>query len=187
MTASLPLADILVAMGEPGRGASASLRWLADWLPNAERRQLDRDDIARIDAYMGGDRALHDLLPAVLPLMRPVWFETAITTQDEMIVGYGAVQARCTPSIGWRVADGVDIGWACYAPACGGIIGLLGPAVVTATGMDRPADIADESWLMLRSAAGVVMRALLLGLGTGSPAIVAGLRSHQAISGSAGD
>lgn len=166
MTAALPLADILVAMGEPGRGASASVRWLADWLPDAEHRQLDRDDIARIDAYVGSDRALHDLLPAVLPLMRPVWFETAAQHDSEMIMGYGAIQACCAPSMGWRVADGIDIGWACYAPAGGGIIGLLGPAAVTATGMDRPADIADESWQMLRGAAGVVVRALLLRLGS---------------------
>jgi hypothetical protein len=148
------LADIIIDLGAPGKGAPPGLRWLADWIPDAERLTLIRDDLARIDAYSGPAEELHSLLAAVLPLAKPIWCETTVTAQGgtEMIMGYGAVPA----------ADGVDVGWACYAPAHSRMIGPLGPARVTATEMRRPSDISDESWHELRSAAGLVLRAILL-------------------------
>lgn len=149
----MTLADIIITEGAPGRGASPPTRWLSDWLPDAERATLGPAELARIDAYRGGGIELHEMLAAVLPLARPVWYEAAITASGgtEMIMGYGAVP----------MAHGIDIGWACYAPAAGRMIGPLGPACVNTTGMSRPADISDESWRELRSAAGVVLRAIL--------------------------
>jgi hypothetical protein len=156
VTPRMRLSDILIDMGAPGNGASASLRWLADWLPDAECRQLSKEDIARIDAYAGGAGELHELLTTVLPLARPMWFESmAITHGIETIAGYGAVPMG---------DDRIEIGWTCYAPAHDRIVGPFGPAAVTTRGMERPADIADESWQELRSAAGVIIRALLLKL-----------------------
>lgn len=151
------LAEILVAAGAPGRGAPAPLRWLADWLPDAEHRILDNADLQRIDAYAGAAADLHALLPTVLPLARPLWYETAITAQHgtAMMMGYGAVPA----------GNEMDVGFACYAPARQRIIGPLGPARATATGLQRPAGIGEESWRELRTAAGIIIRALLLQLG----------------------
>jgi hypothetical protein len=150
----MTLADIIIDTGAPGRGAPAPLRWLADWLPDADRATLDAGDLARIDSYAGSADDLHALLAAVMPLARPVWFEAALTAQHgtQTILGYGGVP----------MDDRLDIGWACYAPAYGRMIGPLGPARVSASGMERPVGINDESWRELRSAAGVVLRAILL-------------------------
>ena len=52
------VADIIIDMGAAGRGAPSSLRWLADWLPDADRRMLDENDLARINAYAGDARAV---------------------------------------------------------------------------------------------------------------------------------
>src|SRR5258708_39172213 len=96
------------------------MRWLSDWLPDAEQRHCNKEDLSRSDAYAGGAAELHEMLAAVLPLARPVWFEAAVTAQHgtAMIMGYGAVPSR----------GGIDVGWACQAPAHGRIIGPLGPA-----------------------------------------------------------
>ncbi len=157
-----PLADVLIDLGAPGRKAPAPLQWLAMWLPDADRRHLSKDDLARIDAYAGEATDLHQLLPAILPLKRPVWFETSVTAQHgtAMILGYGAVPAP----------TGISIGWTCLGPGKSGsesrIIGPLGPVEVTPTEMHRPPGLSDFSWDTLRSAAGTIVRALLLNLGT---------------------
>lgn len=85
-----------------------------------------------------------------------MWYEASVTAQHgtEMVMGYGASPAP----------DGIDIDWACYAPAHRRILGPIGPVRVTATGMIR-SDLNDESWREIRSAAGLVLRALLLGIG----------------------
>jgi hypothetical protein len=109
------------------------------------------------------------MLAAVRPLARPVWFEAALAGKHgtAMIMGYGAVPA----------ADGIAIGWACYAPAHGRIIGPLGPATVNPAGMERPPGTSDESWRELHSAAGIVLRALLLGMGSRARIVESALRA----------
>ncbi|MCC6775661.1 MAG: hypothetical protein IT537_03335 [Hyphomicrobiales bacterium] len=151
------LADILIEEGAPGRGAPAALCWMADWLPDAEQRVLGNADMERLAAYAGEATELHALLPSVLPLARPVWYESTLTAQHgtEMIMGYGAVPAP----------DGIDVGFACYAPAYQRIIGPLGPARVTRTNIYRASGLSEESWRELRAATGIIIRALLLGLG----------------------
>src|SRR5260370_9606982 len=99
---------------------------------------------------------LDELLMTVLPLARPIWFESTVTTHGiKTIAGYGVVPMG---------DDRIEICWACYAPDHDRIVGPLGPAAVTTRGMERPADIADESWQELRGAAGFIIRALLLKL-----------------------
>jgi hypothetical protein len=146
------LSEIIIKLGAPSQ--NASLRWLSDWLPDANRVTLTRDALTRINAYRGDAQTLHELLATVVPLDRPIWYETTVSAQGgaEMVLGYGAVPAP----------DGIDIAWACYAPAHGCVFGPLGPAHVTTRGMNRPPDISDESWSKLRSAAGIAIRALLL-------------------------
>lgn len=146
-------ADILIEQGAPGKGAPPPLRWLADWLPDAERVALSAGDLDRINAYRGAAAQLHELLPAVLPLVRPVWYEADVTAQHgtRITIGYGGVPAP----------GGIDIGWASYSPEHGRILGPLGPARVTATGMNRPSGLTDFSWRELQVAGGIVLRAIL--------------------------
>ena len=152
----MSLATILIDQGAPGRGAPEALRWMADWLPDADRRTLTTGDLARIDAYAGAARDLHDLLPALLPLARPVWYEAEVTAAGgtRMIMGYGAVPA----------ADKLDIGWACWSPASRRILGPLGPVRLTTAGLDQPAGMSDASMREMQTAAGIVVRALLMGV-----------------------
>jgi hypothetical protein len=148
------LRDLLIA--EASRpGASASLVWLAEIARGVTPRVLTAAHHQRIDAYAGGADDLHTLLPAVLPLAAPVWYETTVTAQHgtEMTFAYVAAPA----------ADGLDVGWACYTPVHQRILGPLGPVRVTATEMTRPPGLSDESWRTLRSATGTVLRALLIG------------------------
>ena len=149
------VADIIIDMGKAGRGAPASVRWLADWLPDADRRTLDENDLARINAYAGDANQLQELLGTIAPLMRPVWFEAAVIAEHgtEMVLGCGAVPG---PN------GSLDIGFASYAPARQRMIGPFGPARVTTTGMARPTGVTDEAWRELRATAGIVIRALLL-------------------------
>jgi hypothetical protein len=86
------VADIIIDMGKHGRGASASLRWLADWLPGADRRMLDENDLARINAYAGDANELQELLGTMAPLTGPVWFEAEVIAEHgtEMVLGCGA-------------------------------------------------------------------------------------------------
>lgn len=151
----LMLADLLTT--EASRpGASDSLRWIADVSPRARRATFADDDLARINGYVGGASDLHGLLPAVLPLSGPVWYETTIAAQHgtELTMAYVADPAR----------GGIDVGVAVYAPAYGRIIGPLGPVRVTSTEMVRPPEMTDEGWREIRSATGIILRALLLGL-----------------------
>ena len=149
------VADIIIDMGAAGRGAPSSLRWLADWLPDADRRMLDENDLARINAYAGDANQLQELLGTIAPLTRPVWFEAAVIAEHgtEMVLGCGAVPG---PN------GSLDIGFASYAPARQRMIGPFGPARVTTTGMARPTGVTDEAWRELRATAGIVIRALLL-------------------------
>lgn len=148
-----------VLMGQASRGgAPPALDWMTRVLsltPIADRRTLAADDLTRIDHYQGTATELHELLAAVLPLAHAHWYEAPVTAQHgtAMVMGYLAVPAD----------DGVDVGWCCYAPAHG-IIGPIGPVRVTATGMERPADLSAESWREIRSATGIILRALLLEL-----------------------
>ncbi len=170
----MTVADMLVSMGAPGRNSHPAVRWLASWLPDADHRWLDHSDIERIDAC-GPDRSPHQLLASVLPLARPVWFEATIVSrpmsldQDgKLVIEDGTVVTTCWGAV--PAADGLDIGWTSYAPAHRRMIGPLGPARVAPDGMQRPPDANDDVWHELTQAAGVVMRALLLGLGKREPA-----------------
>lgn len=114
---------------------------------------LDSADLARIDSYVGGGAELHELLPAVAPLARAVWYEATVTAQHgtRMILRYGAAPAP----------DGIDVNFRAMVED-GPVIAECGPARVTRHGMDRPPGVTDEHWRELRAAAGIVLRALLL-------------------------
>jgi hypothetical protein len=145
----MTVAEMLIELGAPGRGASARLRWFADWLPDAEKRILSEHDLAHINAcHLAAEP--HELFAAVPALQKPVWFETA-TAERGMIRGCGAVPAD----------DGIDIGSACFSDALG-MVEPFGPARVTTTAMVQPDHLGDRSWRELRQAAGIVLRALLL-------------------------
>jgi hypothetical protein len=170
----MTVADMLVAIGAPGRNSPPAVRWLASWLPDADHRWLDRSDIERIDAH-DPSRSPHQLLASVLPLARPVWFEATIVTrpmsfdQDgKLVIADGALITTCWGAV--PAADGLDIGWTSYTPSRRRMVGPLGPARVAADGMQRPPDTNDDVWYELTQAAGVVMRALLLGVGKPEPA-----------------
>src|SRR5258708_34687495 len=100
------------------------MRWLSDWLPDAEQRQLNKEDLSRIDAYAGGAAELHEMLAAVLPLARPVWFEAAVTAPHgpPRVFGHGAV-----PPPG-----GVDVRLGCHPPGPGRHLGPPRPAPLPA-------------------------------------------------------
>lgn len=149
------LADALLAAAWRLLPPSLALTWMATYLPDAERRLLSPDDLARMDAYRGGAGDLHDLLPAVTPFDRARWWETALVAQHgtPMTLGYLAVPAP----------QGIAVGWAACGP--GTLLGPVGPSIVTATQMSRPNDCPDAHWRELRAAVGIVLRALLLDLG----------------------
>lgn len=119
-------------------------------------RTLTADDLARIDSYVGGASELHELLAAIEPLRETVTFVARIRARGgtHTELRYSAAPAP----------DGIDVTFEGRAPDLGDSarIGPLGPARVTARGMDRPAGISDEAWRELRAAAGIVIRALLM-------------------------
>lgn len=125
-------------------------------LPLADRRRLSAEDLRRIDAYHGGAIDLHALLPAVLPLLRPRWWECEITAQHgtAMQLGYLATPAE----------DGIGVTFVGHAAAFDRLLGPIA-AVITATGMSWPTDTPDAAVRELRAAAGIVLRALLLDVG----------------------
>lgn len=127
---------------------------MADEIEQADSRILSVEDLARIDAYVGDGRDLHELLPAVLPLRRSRWYETRVVAQHgtPMLMGYLAV----------ATSDGIEIGFAAATEEPSRVIGPMGPVFVTAAEMQRPASMNDEAWREIRSAAGIVIRALLL-------------------------
>lgn len=129
---------------------------MVDALATAEHRALTAADHRRCESYVGTAKDLHDLVAAIPPLSRPRWWAAALVAQHgtPMTLGYLALPHP----------NGLGVGFACLAPDR--IIGPLGPAVVTTTHMQRPDACTDESWRELRAAAGIVLRALLLDLGT---------------------
>jgi hypothetical protein len=129
-----------------------------EWIREAERRVLSREALARIDAYQGSGAELHELLPAVLPLPRPIWYEAEVTAQHgtRTVLGYGVRPAG---------DDAIEVVYEAHAPAYDRTIGPIGPVRVTAAGMDPPDGCSEAEWRELRAAAGIVIRALLLGLG----------------------
>lgn len=150
------LADVLTAEAQAQPAPSAPLQWIAAQLHAATHRRLSREDLTRIDHYQGGATDLHELLAAVLPLERARWYEAPVTAQHgtEMVMGYLAAPA----------SDGIDVAWCCHVAEQQRIIGPLGPVHVTSTGMQRPPDMTDASWREIRSATGLILRALLLEL-----------------------
>ena len=146
------LSDIMRKMATTGEIAAD-----VSWLDQAEQRPLSHEDLVRINGYVGTAGDLHQLLDALLPLPRPVWYEATVTAQGgtETVQGYGAIPH----------AEGVEIVFACYLPAKAILIGPVGPARLTPHGIERPDGLGDEAWHELRVAAGIVVRALLLDAG----------------------
>lgn len=144
----MTLADELLAAGR-----------LTDWLPRASRYVLGDADLQRMDAYIGDGHALHEMLPAVLPLPGPVWYEATVTAQGgtTMTLGYGATPAG---------PGQIDVWWACIGP--GRLVGPLGPLRMDSqsVALDLP---EGEPGRILRVAASIVVRALLMRLGTPAP------------------
>ena len=139
--------------------ATPAAKWLAALLPQANRVSLSPDDLARIDAWHGSARDLQDMVPALPRLSRAIFYEADIAAKGgtRMIMGYGAAQ----PATG----HGIDVGWACWMPDEQRIIGPLGPAGVAANGVTLPGGLSPESERELRSACGIVVRALLMRVG----------------------
>lgn len=150
---SASLADMLLSDASPQTAA------IRAWLPRATRHTLTAADLARIDSYGSQDGAtLHAQLPLVLPLDRPVWYEAEVVAQHgtTMLLGHGATPAGPGELAVWMAA---------HARGSGRILGPLGPLRLDAREIDPSVDIADASIRELRAAAGIVIRALLLGLG----------------------
>lgn len=152
------LAEMLTLAGTKPQ-APAHVRALAAWLPRAVRRTLTADDLRRIDAYAGGAEDLHALLPAVLPLAAPVWYEAQVTAQHgtRMVMGYGATPAGPGELDVWCAAGSVG---------SDRIMVPAGPLRLDRVGIDPRADIDAAGVRELRAAAGIVLRALMLGCGT---------------------
>lgn len=134
--------------------AAAPIR---SWLHSARRVTLTAADLARIDSYGSADGAtLQAQLPLVLPLEAPVWYETEVTAAggSQMLMGYGA-----TPAAPGEIA----VWFAARARGGDKIIGPLGPLRLDSHAID--ADVDGPGARELRAAAGIVIRALLLGLG----------------------
>lgn len=132
---------------------------IRSWLHSARRVSLTAADLARIDSYGSADGAtLQAQLPLVLPLEAPVWYETEVTASggSQMLMGYGA-----TPAGPGEIA----VWFAAHARGADRIVGPLGPLRLDGRTIDTAADVTDPGIRELRSAAGIVIRALLLGLG----------------------
>jgi hypothetical protein len=130
------------------------------WLLAARRYALTAADLARIDLYGSTDGAtLHAQLPLVLPLEAPIWYEVQVVAAGgtAMVLGYGATPGG---------PGEIGIWFAATAISTGRVVGPLGPLRLDATAIDSVADIDAPSVRELRAAAGIVIRALLLGLGT---------------------
>lgn len=147
---SISLAELLLA---DTSDQSAALR---AWLPSARRVRLSAGDLGRIDSYGGHGVDLHAELILVLPLDRAVWYEAEIIARggSTMRLGYGLTPA------------GREIGvwFAAHALGSDRILGPLGPLRSDATGIDPAADTHLPAVRELRAAAGIAVRALLLGL-----------------------
>lgn len=132
---------------------------IRSWLHAARRVTLTAADLARIDSYGSSDGAtLHAELALVLPLDAPVWYEAEVTAAggSQMLLGYGA-----TPAGPGEIA----VWFAAHARGADRIVGPLGPLRLDSRSIDTTADAYSANVRELRSAAGIVIRALLLGLG----------------------
>lgn len=150
------LADTILAADRPQTAA------IRAWLPRATRYTLTAADLARIDSYGSQDGAtLHAQLPLVLPLERPVWYEAEVVAQrgTTMVMGYGATPAG---------PGEIGVWMAAHTRGSGRIIGPLGPLRLDAHAIDETVETAAPAIRELRAAAGIVIRALLLGLGEAS-------------------
>lgn len=143
----MTLADELLAAGR-----------LTEWLPHASRYVLSKADLQRMDSYAGDGHALHEMLPAVLPLPGPVWYEATVTAQHgtTMMLGYGATPAG---------PGQIDVWWACLGP--GRLAGPLGPLRMDSQSVALVSE--GEPGRILQAAAGIVVRALLMRLGKSAP------------------
>lgn len=132
-----------------------TLRWMAATIETARCRTLTAADHARIDGYVGGAGALHELLGALLPLDVARWYESPVTAHGgtPMTIGHLAVPVD---------AEAIDVGWCCAGPAL--IVGPIGPIRVTTQEMVRPQGLTDLAWDEARRATSVLLRALLLGI-----------------------
>lgn len=126
-----------------------------DLSPDTTRRVLTSEDLARIEGYVGPAGDLHALLPAVLPLLRPCWYEVTVTAQRGTVITLGYL---AEPH-----ADGIAISLAASAAGYDWIK-RLDPVVVTASGMHQPVGMPQEDWREIRAAAGIVLRAILMRL-----------------------
>ncbi len=155
------LANLLLRQAHERPAIPPALKWLAFWLPDAERRILTPEDHAQLDTYGGSADDLHGTLATLPALRRPVWCEAAVTDAGGavMTMGYGAVAA----------GDGFDVGWTCYAPEQRRMFGPFGPARVRESGVYRPEGLGEEAWRSLRYAAGIMLRVLLLDAGHTAP------------------
>lgn len=154
----LPLADMIGRVGAQPQ-AAAHVRALAAWLPRAVQRSLSAADLRRIDAYAGDGAELHALLPSVLPLAAPVWYEARVTAQHgtDMTMGYGATPAG---------PGQIDVWFAASAIGSDCVLVPVGPLRLDAVGIDPGADTDAPGVRELRAAAGIVLRAIMLGCGS---------------------
>jgi hypothetical protein len=137
--------------------ASAS-EALAAPLRQARRVTLDAAALARIDAYTGQGRDLHDMVPAIIPLAGPVWFEAAVTAErgTRMQLGYLA-----EPDGDAAIAVTSYVG----ASGANRVVGPL-RAVATAKGLTIDPALSAEMAHEASVGAGVAIRALLMGIGS---------------------
>jgi hypothetical protein len=146
------LAELLLASPEPSAAA------IREWLPTAAWRALTAQDLDRIDSYGSTDgRALHASLPLLLPLERSVWYEADVVAKggSTMVLGYGAAPAG---------RHELGVWFAAHKRGTATVIGPLGPMRIDAHSIDTTVDVATPGARELRAAAGIVIRALLLGL-----------------------
>lgn len=138
----------------------SNLSAIAQWLPLAKKHLLSGEDVRRIESYVGDGKSLHDLLPAVMPLSAPMWYEIEITAQKgtPMILGYGAAPAG---------QGGIDVWFAATtAHPQERIAGPLGPMYMDCDGVRLKTPSNDEvDKTLLAAAGGTVVRALMLGIG----------------------
>jgi len=156
-----PLADI-VRLTATRQGAPEPLQRLARVLADARLVRLTTDELRRINSDAGDGQELHELLPGVLPLPRATWYEAAITAPDgtNTILGYLAEPDQA----------GIQISYLGYSRDREEIIGPIGPALATELTLRMPPAFAtsatDHGWgHQLRTATGIVLRALLLRVG----------------------
>jgi hypothetical protein len=134
-----------------------SLQAIAQWLPHANKHLLSAEGVSRIDSHVGDGKTLHELLPTVLPLTAPVWYEIEVTAQKgtAMILGYGATPAG---------QDGIEVWFAATtANTQERIIGPIGPIYMDSRQLNTSANAAVDQ--TMQSAAGTIARALMLGIG----------------------